>query len=786
MTCTGCTRKVSNVLKNIDAVSSIKVTFVTAVVEFDLNTKATNLDQLIPRVEKETGFKFSKITSNLQALDLRIDPATASIGEELRAMAESIEQLDKCTFRISYDPTTIGARTLLSSIRGASLSPPHDDAKLAEGRRRLVTMTWFTVLSAVLTIPVVVLAWAHTPVPYSTRSAISLVLATLVQALAIPEFYTGAIKSLIYSRVLEMDMLIVISITAAYVYSVVAFSLTHAGFSLEVGEFFETSSLLITLVFLGRLVAAIAKVKAVSAVSLRSLQAEKAFLVESSGGTTEIDSRLLQFGDVFVIPAHSRVVTDGYVIHGQSSVDESMITGESVPVPKASGDMVIAGTVNGPSSLTIRLTRLPGKNSITDIVSLVENALASKPHVQDLADKVASYFIPVVITIALVTFAIWMAIAVKVRGQDIGGALGLGITYGIAVMAISCPCALGLAVPMVLVIAGGVAAKSGVIIKQAEAIEKSYKVTDVVFDKTGTLTEGDLTVVHEQVFPHLNVVENEVFALTKALTKDNQHPVSLAVANRIQAKVATLDDLKHTESIPGSGIRATWKNSVVKAGNPYWLRVEDQPEIAALINNGMTLLCVTLDNDLLAAFGLKSNLRDEATSVIANLHRHNIVCHIVSGDSPRVVEEVAGTVGISVLNTAARRSPAEKQEYVNALMSSGRVVLFCGDGTNDAVAVAQADVGVQIGTASDVTRATADVVLLNGLDGVIALLGISQRCFHRIVFNFFWSAVYNIFAILLAGGAFVHVRIPPAYAGLGEVVSVFPVIAAALTLLRGR
>ncbi|KAH0840431.1 P-type cation-transporting ATPase [Fonsecaea pedrosoi] len=787
MTCTGCSRKVSNVLKNIDGLSSIKVTFVTALVEFDLNTSITNLEQLIPPMEKETGFKFSRIISNFQSLDLRIDRTTATHAkEDLEALSESVEQLDKFTFRVNYDPTIIGARKLLSSIRGASLVPPQNDAKTADGRRRLVKMAWFTALATVLTIPVVVLAWAHTPVPYTTRSIISLVLASLVQGLAVPEFYAGAMKSLIYSRVLEMDMLIVISITAAYVYSVVAFSLTHAGFTLEIGEFFETSSLLITFVLLGRLVAAMAKVKAVSAVSLRSLQAEKALLVESPQETIEIDSRLLQLGDDFVIPAHSRIVTDGYVIHGQSSVDESMITGESVPIPKASGDKVIAGTVNGPSPLTIRLTRLPGKNSITDIVNLVENALASKPRIQDLADKVAGYFIPVVISIALVTFAIWMAIAVKLRGKDTGGALGLAITYGIAVLAVSCPCALGLAVPMVLVIAGGVAARSGVIIKQANAIEKSYKVTDVVFDKTGTLTEADLAVIHEQVFPNPDATQDEVFAVTKALTKDIQHPVSLAVVNHIKGTSTTPTDIKQVESIPGSGIRARWKDSLVQAGNPYWLNIEDRPEIAALIDRGMTLFCVTLDNKLLAAFGLRSSLRDEAYAVIANLHRRNIKCHIVSGDNPKMVEDVASTLGIPLSNTAARRSPGDKQEYVKALMSSGRVVLFCGDGTNDAVAVAQADVGVQIGTTSDVTRATADVVLFNGLEGVTALLDTSRRCFRRIMFNFFWSALYNLFAILLAGGAFVRVRIPPAYAGLGEIVSVFPVIAVALSLLWTR
>jgi Cd2+-exporting ATPase len=207
-------------------------------------------------------------------------------------------------------------------------------------------------------------------------------------------------------------------------------------------------------------------------------------------------------------------------------------------------------------------------------------------------------------------------------------------------------------------------------------------------------------------------------------------------------------------------------------------------ELLALINQGITLLCVTLDSTPVAAFGLKSNIRNEATAVVADLTRRNIRCHIVSGDGPRVVEDVAQAVGIPSSNTASRHSPAEKQKYVEGLMSAGNIVLFCGDGTNDAVAVAQANVGVQIGVASDVTRVTADVVLLGGLDGVPVLLDLSTRAFRRINFNFVWSAIYNVFAILLAGGAFVKVRIPPAYAGLGEIVSDCPVIIAAMTLTR--
>jgi Cu2+-exporting ATPase len=374
----------------------------------------------------------------------------------------------------------------------------------------------------------------------------------------------------------------------------------------------------------------------------------------------------------------------------------------------------------------------------------------------------------------------------KLRGENGGGAVGVAITYGIAVLAISCPCALGLAVPMVLVIAGGVAAKSGIIIKQADAIERGYRVTDVVFDKTGTLTEGDLAVVHSDVFEQEELSAAEILAITKALTKDNMHPVSLAVANRDDVAAAHAMEVDSVASVPGAGIQCTWRGSTVKAGNPYWVGIENRRDIIELMDRGMTLLCVTLDSTLLATFGVKSTIRDEAKSVVEHLNRNKIQCHIVSGDGPQVVEDVAQMVGIPSSNIASRRNPAEKQEYVQALMSNGRVVLFCGDGTNDAVAVAQANVGVQIGTTSEITRAGADVVLLGGLEGVPALLELSRRSFRRIAFNFAWSAIYNLFAILLAAGAFVKVRIPPAYAGLGEVVSVLPVVVVALSLARRK
>ncbi|KFY31879.1 hypothetical protein V493_00718 [Pseudogymnoascus sp. VKM F-4281 (FW-2241)] len=786
MDCSGCANKMTRSLNSMSGISNVQVVFVTGMAEFDLDSEVVAVEDVILKAERATGLRCSRVITDNQTLDVVMDAdAAKQYSSKMPLGVTAFETLDKKSYRITFDPTVIGARSLLSFGDGARLAGPGQDGAWTDGRARLFKMSITTICATILTLPVVVLAWANTPVPYDTRSIISIVLATLVQALAVPEFYSKAIKSLLYNRVIEMDMLVVISISAAYGYSVVAFGLAHAGYSLETEEFFETSTLLITLVLFGRLVAAIARMKAVAAVSLRSLQVEKALLVEPSGNTVELDARLLQFGDTISIPPHSQIVTDAEILHGSSAVDESMITGESVPVSRGVGENIIAGTINGPGTLTARLTRLPGKNSITDIANLVENAYSSKPRVQDLADKVASWFIPTVTTISVIVFIIWIVVGLKLRGKNGGGAVGLAITYGIAVLAVSCPCALGLAVPMVLVVAGGVAARAGVIIKQADATERGHKVTDVVFDKTGTLTKGDLEVVLEEIMT-TSLSSSKVFSIVKSLVRDNGHPVSLAVASVLQKKESPPMDLDDVQSIPGAGISANWNGSIVKAGNPYWLEIEQAPEIAQLISRGMTLLCVTLDSEILIAFGMKSNLRDEAPAVVEELRRRNIRTHIVSGDAPKVVEDVASTVSIQLENVASRQSPADKQKYVHDLMAQGKVVLFCGDGTNDAVAIAQANVGVQIGSSSDITRATADVILLSGLEGILTLIDVSKAAFRRMVFNFAWSAVYNVLAILLAAGAFVKVRIEPAYAGLGEIVSVVPVIVAALTIPKAK
>lgn len=786
MDCTTCADKLMRVFGSMTGVSQARVNFVMGNGEFNVDTSITDADEVIRFATTASGFTLSKVVGGNYFLDVLVSSAEGKrlVDEPPRGVTD-VQPLDKSTVRLSYDPTVIGARDLFTSLEGKcqGLAQPRGDPQLENSRRRLWDQLTKTALATVLTIPVAVVSWDHDLVDGKTKGIIGLVLGTLVQIIAIPEFYRPAISALWYSRAVEMDMLVVMSITAAYAYSVIAFSFKMAGRPLDEDEFFETSSMLVTLILVGRLIAAFARVQAVAAISLRSKQNNTAVLV-GKDGDCEIDARLLQYGDQFKLLPHSRVPTDGFVVSGQTEVDESMLTGESLPVLKKKGDDLIAGTVNGDGTVTAQLTRLPGKNTVTDIAQLVEEAANSKPKLQDLANKVASWFVPTMAVVAAITLVVWVAVGIKVRDYSGGKTIGNAITYAVATLAVACPCALGLAVPMVLVVAGGIAARGGVIIKSAETTERARKTTDVVFDKTGTITEGELGVV-EQVI--LAADQDEIIALAKALVTGGKHPVSAAVEKHLSEQIVkAMPDVSNIRVVPGAGIEADYKGSSLKAGNARWTRADNVPEVIRLQQAGLTTLVITRGSIPLIVFGLKVQIRPEAIRVIANLKARNIAVHLVSGDQIMAVKSVAATVGIPTENAVGERTPPEKRDYVASLMQDkSKYVVFCGDGTNDAVAVAQANVGVQMGgglTSSDVTQGAADVVLMNGLEGIPFLLNVSQASFNRMAFNFIWSGVYNVLAVTMASGAWVKFRIPPAYAGLGEMVSVIPVILAAVSM----
>ncbi|KAH7410603.1 Cu2+-exporting ATPase [Cadophora sp. MPI-SDFR-AT-0126] len=785
MTCVGCENKLFRSLNTIPGIINLQTSLVMARAEFDLDTKAS-VDELIKEVAKTTGFACQRLSTQGQTLDILVPgDAREFVNQKLPYGVEEMTALDKNTVRVAYDAKSIGARDLLE--RGfnsdISLAPSRPYAELESGSKHVRETVFMTAFSAILTIPVLVLAWAPLKPREILYGSISLALATVVQFVVAGPFYPSAFKALLFTRVIEMDLLIVLSTSTAYIFSVVAFGYQVRGHPLSTGEFFETSTLLVTLIMVGRLVSAFARHKAVESISIRSLQSGVAFLVdETHPGGLGIDARLLQYGDIFKVSPDSLIATDGTVVSGESEVDESHVTGEAVPVDKSVGSNVIAGSLNGSGTLTVRLRRLPGENTISEIATMVDEAKFSKPKIQELADRVASYFVPVVIVLTLITFAIWVAIGKAVRIQSGGTAVVQAITYAISVLIVSCPCAIGLAVPMVVVIAGGVGARFGVIFKSAETIEIARKVSHVVFDKTGTLTMGQLSVSSENYLAE----SSSATSLVLGLTLNSKHPVSAAVAGHLMAQGVQPAPMEQVKSVTGSGMEGKLSpgNVRIRGGNSRWLAVQDNPEVSALLSEGRTVFCITLGEDLIAIYGLDDSLRSDAKATVDELQTRGIAVSIVSGDDDGAVQRIGNELGLQPSRIKSRCSPSDKQNYIKNLMDGNKdVILFCGDGTNDAVALAQASIGLHMNSGTDVAQSAADAVLVRpALDGVLVLIDLSRAAFRRIVFNFTWSFIYNTIAVLLAAGAFVNARIPPEYAGLGEIVSVLPVILIALQL----
>ncbi|KAI0976107.1 E1-E2 ATPase-domain-containing protein [Xylaria arbuscula] len=783
MTCNGCSESLTRSLA-ANGARNIRVNYLQCQADFTIGPNL-DLELILVKIQEETGFRIINISGDdaITVITSGSEVSTALIQMDFDGV-KAVVRLDKRVVRIQYNPAIIGARELLDKIKSeyssVELADPQDDQQLALGRKRLNILLAQTAASFLFTIPVLVLAWGETHVEERTKAIISLVLSSMVQLLAVRIFYKPALQSLIRYHVLELDMLVVIAVTAAYIYSIVAFGYLISGKPLETASFFETSSLLISLIMLGRLVTSYTRVQAVESVSVRSLQAGEATLVENEVDQV-IDSRLLQFGDVFKVTPGSQIPTDGTIISGVSEVNESMITGETLPILKGPGAFLLAGTINGSGTLVVQLTRLPSRNTITDIARLVEDASSSKPRSQEATDKVAAWFLRTVLIIAAAVFIIWTVIGIKVRHRMNGEAVVTAITYAIAVLAISCPCGIGLAVPMVLVIANGIAARGGVIVKSAEFTERSRKITDVVFDKTGTLTEQELVVVTSHFFD-ANIANS--CAITRALIGESKHPVSVAVANHLEPDIQPSPLVTDVQDIPGAGFEGRMTGAVVLAGNANFTCSENLPEVRRILDCGMSILVVMQDSNPIACYGLQSRLRIDAVATVTKLREDGINVHLVSGDQNKAVQAIAAAVGIDRGNVVSQQTPEKKQAYVSALKAQGKVVMFCGDGTNDAVAVSEADIGVQItdSISSEVTQDAANV-LTSRLGGILLLIKISRAAFVRTTFNFVWSAVYNVFAILLAAGAFVRVRIAPAYAGAGELVSILPIIASALTML---
>jgi len=788
MTCVGCEKNLRKALISIKALSNINTSLLLAQAEFDMETShGFTFADVVKEITRMTGFSCTRSAGSGDELELILDSKELKIPYISLPAGTTTRFQEPDRLFVSYNPKAIGARTLLSDpfFQHSKLAPLRAPASVIHGKDHLRRSVYMTLLSIVLTIPVLVLAYGQLPEHHISYGAVSLCLATIIQVVVARKYYIKAYKTLVFSRMIEMDMLVVLSTTTAYIYSIIAFAFLVHGKPLTPGSFFETSTLLVTLIMVGQTIAEYARQQAVESISIESLQTPTAVIVDQKMVVEqEIDARLLQYGDVFKVLPDEIIVTDGIVVEGKTEVDESMITGEVTMIEKDIGSTLIAGSINHSGTIFVQLTRLPSENTIKSIGSMVEEAKLSKPKVQDMADRVAGYFTPIILALTVLVFIIWLAVGISVRGNKKSTACINAMTFAISTLIVSCPCAIGLAVPMVVVIACGVAAQHGLILKRADSLEIGHKISHVVFDKTGTLTQGYPSVIEE----HYLVAPLFLKPAILGLLINSKHPVAAAVTAHLQAKNLEATHVDQITSVTGCGIEGTWNGVQIRAGNQYWLGLENLPDIQRISSKGLTMICVVIDAKLVAIFAVQDYLRPETISTIHSLNKRGIATSIISGDHPEAVNAVAMQLSIPPENVRARCSPSNKAVYIKSLLATPKsIVLFVGDGTNDAVALAQASIGIHMNSGTDIAQSAADIILMNSsLHGILSIIDLSYAFRRRVLFNFIWSAIYNLGAILLAAGAFEslnsRVRIQPRYAGLGELVSVLPVVAVAVSL----
>ncbi|MFC1599601.1 heavy metal translocating P-type ATPase [Patescibacteria group bacterium] len=579
-------------------------------------------------------------------------------------------------------------------------------------------------------------------------------------------FHKNAAKKLIRFTS-NMDSLVSLGTLSSFSYSMWAmFSGHHV--------YFEAAAAIITLINLGKWLEAISKGKASNALKkLLELGAKNARVVKD-GKEVDVPLEEVKVGDILHVKAGEKIPLDGKIIEGAASLDESMLTGESIPIDKKTGDEVFGATLNENGNLKIEVTKAAENTVLSRIIQMVEEAQMSKAPIQKLADKIASIFVPIVITIAVITFALWMFFT--------SGSIEASILPAVAVLVIACPCALGLATPTAIMVGTGVGAKHGILIKNGETLERSNKVDVVVFDKTGTLTEGKPKVT--DVIP-FDFPEEKVIKISYSLAKMSNHPLSEAIAKFGENKKSDKAELQDFEEVRGKGVTASCKEhqTELALGNEKILNVEISDEhkkkVEQLSEEGKTPIYVSHGDKLIGILGLMDTLKEDSKEAVDSLEKMGIEIMMITGDNQKTAEAIAKQVDIK--KVIAGVLPEHKAQEIKKLQEAGKVVAFVGDGINDAPALAQSDLGIALGTGTDVAIETGNIVIMRGSPKkVYTAIKLSQRTFKAIKQNLFWAFIYNTIGIPIAGFGLLS----PVFASFAMAMSSVSVVTNSLRVKR--
>ena len=800
MTCANCAQNIERGVKRLSGVDQVNVNFAGEQANVDYNAGQTSVGEIVHKIEK-IGYGVPKNSVEIPITGMTCVNCAMNIERALNRKAFGVVDVNvnfanERAF-ISYLPSAITLEEIGNVIEKAGYKAvlPKDeaavDAEMAARKAEIIDQTRKFLIGLIFTLPLFLLSmardfgligsWSHS----LWVNWLFWILATPVQFYTGWDYYVGGYRSL-RNRTANMDVLVAMGSSTAYVYSCVLILFPALGHHV----YFETSAVIITLIKLGKMLEARTKGKTGGAIrKLMGLKPKYAIIIQD-GVEKEIPLDHVKVGDTLVVRPGERVPVDGDIIEGESAVDESMLSGEPLPVDKKPGDKVVGGTINKEGLIKFNAKKIGKETALAQIIRLVQEAQGSKAPIQALADRVASVFVPSVIGIACLTFFVWWVFS---------GAFVPAMIRLVAVLVIACPCALGLATPTAIMAGTGKGAEKGILFKNSEALENASRLNVIVLDKTGTITLGKPSVVGILSMGNGCHKEEEVLSLAASVEAGSEHPVGKAIVNEANNRGVHLDKLENFKAIRGAGVEGDIEGHKTRVGSPGWIKSLGidlsgvEKKIDSFQSKGHTVMVILRDKKICGIVSVSDKVKTDSKDAIHQLHAQHLQVAMLTGDNLRSAETIAHEVGVD--EVLAEVLPEDKSNKIEALQSVGKKVGMVGDGINDAPALAKADIGFAIGTGTDVAIETGDVILSAGdLTGVPKAIRLSRATMRTVRQNLFWAFFYNIFLIPIAAGVLypfealpIFLRqLHPILAALAMAFSSISVVSNSLRLYRAK